>query len=91
MIIRKHGDWLAARVGDEMLMMSAAEGRYLGLSEVGARIWDLIETPRSTEDICATLEQEFAVTPATCRAEVDAFLLDLANVRAIVIEPSAAG
>jgi hypothetical protein len=91
MIVRKHGDWLAARVGDEVLMMSATEGRYLGLSEVGAIIWDLIDTPRSTEDIYAALEDEFAVASETCRAEVDAFLRDLAGQRAIVIETPIVG
>ena len=46
MIVRKQGDWLAAKVGDELVMMSAEKGNYIGLSEVGARIWELIETPQ---------------------------------------------
>lgn len=90
MIVRKQGDWLAARVGDEVLMMSAERGLYLGLSAVGARIWDLIETPRSTDDIYDSLEREFVVSPETCRAEVDAFLEDLTRHQAIAIEPAPA-
>lgn len=90
MIVRKQGDWLAARVGDEVLMMSAEQGCYLGLSAVGARIWDLIEAPRSTEDIYAVLEREFVVSPETCRAEVDAFLGDLARRQVIAIDPAPA-
>ncbi len=46
MMVRKQGDWLAAKVGDELVMMSAEKGNYIGLSEVGARIWELIETPQ---------------------------------------------
>ena len=45
MMVRKQGDWLAAKVGDELVMMSAEKGNYIGLSEVGARIWELIEEP----------------------------------------------
>ena len=40
MAIRKSGDWLCARVGDEVMMMSASQGSYIGLDTTGARIWD---------------------------------------------------
>ena len=49
MLVRKQGDWLAAKVGDELVMMSAEKGNYIGLSEVGARIWELIETPQDVD------------------------------------------
>ena len=39
MMIHRDGDWLAAKVGDELVMMSATKGNYIGLSAVGARIW----------------------------------------------------
>ncbi|MES3151820.1 PqqD family peptide modification chaperone [Sphingomonas faeni] len=91
MIIRKQGDWLAARVGDEILMMSAEQGLYLGLNAVGARIWDLIETPSTADTVCARLLTEFAVEPDLCRVEVDAFLVQLARHRAIVLEPPTRG
>jgi hypothetical protein len=89
MIVRKRGDWLAARVGDEILMMSAEEGLYMGLSPMGARIWDLIDAPLAAEEICARLEQEFDVAPDLCRAEVRAFLDDLVLHRAIDLEAAA--
>ena len=70
MMVRRQGDWLAAKVGDELVMMSAENGNYVGLSEVGARIWELIETPQAVDQLCARLQNEFDVTPAVCRAEV---------------------
>lgn len=85
MILEKHGDWISAKVGDEIVMMSADEGKYVGLNDVGARIWELIETPRSIDAVCATLVEEFAVTPETCRAEVDAFVAKLSEYKAVSI------
>ena len=85
-MIRREGDWLAARVGDELVMMSATKGTYLGLTAVGARIWELIETPRTVEDVCATLIAEYEVEPATCRSEVDAFLATLSENSAVHID-----
>jgi hypothetical protein len=77
MFARKDG-WLAALVGDELVMMSAESGAYLGLNEVGARIWAIIETPTPLPEICAALAAEFETTPEACRQEVEAFLNELA-------------
>jgi hypothetical protein len=89
MMIHRDGDWLAAKVGDELVMMSAAQGNYIGLSAVGARIWELIETPHTVESLCAALVAEYDVDPATCRAEVDSFLATLSQHNAIRIEEGA--
>ena len=88
MMVRKQGDWLAAKVGDELVMMSAEKGNYIGLSEVGARIWELIETPRELDALCAQLQGEYDdVTPDVCRAEVESFLNELVKHGAIALDP----
>jgi hypothetical protein len=87
MIVRKRGDWLAAKVDNEILMMSVEQGLYVGLSDVGARVWELIDAPCDTEALCAELEREFDVSPRICREEVAAFLDQLARYRVIDLEP----
>ena len=86
-MISRYGDWLSARVGDELMMMSAERGVYLGLNEVGARIWELLETPRSREALYAALQVEFEVDAETCRTEVDDFLQELLRRGAAVNNP----
>jgi hypothetical protein len=86
-VVRRQGDWLSAKIGDELVMMSAEKGNYIGLSEVGARIWDLIETPQPVDSIVARLETEYEVGPETCRAEVQAFLTELSKHGAIALDP----
>lgn len=78
MIVHKQDGWLAARVGTEILMMSVERGLYLGLSEVGARIWELLDDCPDSAAICDRLESEFLVTRETCTAEVALFLDQLA-------------
>ena len=87
MMVRKPGDWHAAKVGDELVMMSAEKGNYIGLSEVGARIWELIETPQPVDAVCAQLQQEYDVTPEACRAEVETFLNELSGHGAVALDP----
>ncbi len=90
MMVRKQGDWLAAKVGDELVMMSAEQGHYIGLSEVGARIWELLDTPRDLDAVCAQLLEEYYVTAETCRAEVESFLNELVKHGAIALDPAPA-
>jgi hypothetical protein len=90
MIVRRHGDWLAAKVGDELVMMSAQRGNYIGLSEIGSRIWELIQTPQDIDALCAQLQTEFDVTPDACRSDIETFLKELVKHGAIALDPSPA-
>ena len=67
-------------------MMSAEKGNYLGLSEVGARVWELIETPCDMDALCAALEQEFEVDAETCRSDVGAFVAEMEKHGAIAVD-----
>lgn len=89
-MVRRQGDWLSAKVGNELVMMSAEKGNYIGLSEVGARIWDIIETPSEMDAVCARLQEEYEVAPETCRVEVENFLSELVKHGAIALEPPSA-
>lgn len=86
MMLRKSDGWLTAKVGSELVMMSTQKGSYIGLSEVGARVWELMETTPDFEAICAQLDREFDVAPEVCRAEVKAFVDDLVQQGAVAIE-----
>jgi len=86
-IISRQGDWLTAKVGDQMVMMSATNGNYLGLNEVGVRVWELLETPRELDALCTLLETEYDVSPETCRAEVEAFVTELIQNGAASLDP----
>jgi len=86
-MVSRRGDWLSAKIGDELVMMNASSRHYVGMSEVGARIWELIEQPRSLDDVCAQLQGEYDVTPAVCRGEVEAFLRELMSHGAVALDP----
>jgi hypothetical protein len=83
MSISKQGDWISAKVGAEIVMMSVEQGKYIGLNEVGARIWDLLDTPQSVDSLCIELVDEFDVAPDACRSEVEDFLTLLGDYHAI--------
>lgn len=60
----------SASLAGELMLLSVEKGRYYNLNSVGARVWNLIESPRSIADVCRQLEAEFDVSPQQCRADV---------------------
>jgi hypothetical protein len=86
-MIKRRDGWLAAQVGEELVMMSAKSGAYLGLNSVGARVWELLEAPADIAQICAALAQEFETTADACRPQVEAFLADLEERGAVSLSP----
>jgi hypothetical protein len=77
---------LTAAVGDEIVMLDAAQGCYFGLDPSGSAIWTLLETPTSVEHLCAELVRRYDVSPERCRSEVLFFLHELRDaglVRAV--------
>jgi Coenzyme PQQ synthesis protein D (PqqD) len=85
-MISRSQDWVSARVGDEIIMMNVGRGQYVGLTETGSRIWDMLAEPRPANDLCAELCREYEISPEACRVEVDAFLAELKKHGAVAID-----
>ena len=73
-LIRRQDGWLTSWVGPELVMMSGAAGTYISLSETAGRVWELLETPQSLNDLCSTLAAEYDFDDETIRAQVVSFL-----------------
>ena len=72
--LSRNRDILFAPIGaEEAVMMSIEAGRYYGVNAVGARIWELLETPRTIEQLCTQLCDEFDVDAQTCEVAVVEF------------------
>ena len=84
--ISRIGDWLSAETGDGTVMMSPTAAQYIGLSETGGRIWDLLATPRTLAELCAALADEYEVTAEAVRADVQTFVAGLAERGALALD-----
>ena len=74
--------------GAHTVILGLRDGVYFELNEVGARIWELIETPSDVATVCEELQREFEVSPEICKAEVDSFLAEMEKHGAIVLNPA---
>jgi hypothetical protein len=63
----------------EAVILDLKSGVYFGLDPVGARVWSLIQEPKTVGAVVEALLQEYDVEPSRCEADVLALLEELAN------------
>jgi len=60
-------------LGDESAILNLKNTVYYGLNSVGARVWELLQQPRSVGEIREAMLEEFEVEAERCERD----LLDL--------------
>lgn len=78
--VERAPDLVHAAVADEAVMMSIAHGEYYSLNAVGARIWELLESPMCAEQLCLRLSAEYEIGESACRDELSTFLGELLDL-----------
>lgn len=84
-VFRRSAEPVAVEVEDSVVMMSLERGKYYSLDGVAGRIWLLLEEPRSVNDLCTALQEEFRVDPAVCQSETREFLAELQHEGLIAV------
>jgi hypothetical protein len=73
----------------EVVILNLENGVYYGLNAVGARIWQMLEEPRSVEQIHRFLLEEYDIDPHICETQLFALLHDLASSGLVEVRPDA--
>ena len=76
---------VSSDLAGEVVMLNLKNGTYYGLDEVGARVWSLIQEPRSVEAIRDAILEEYEVEPERCERDLLALLGDLAAANLIEV------
>jgi len=79
-------DQISTDLGDEVVILDLKASMYYGLNAVGARIWSLIQEPRTIEEIRDALVSEYEVEPERCESDLIALLQSLADAELIEVE-----
>jgi hypothetical protein len=77
-IVAVSASQVSCDLAGEAAILNLADGVYYGLDPVGASIWNMIQQPRSVEEICSGVMSEYDVEPDVCRRDVVALLEELA-------------
>ena len=72
-------DLMTAPVDKEIVILSLAANHYVGLDEIGRRIWELLERPQEIQSLCQMLTGEFHASPDQISGDLLRFLNQLEN------------
>jgi hypothetical protein len=81
---RTHPDAILRRVGAGAVLVHLRTGEVFELNGTAARAWELASEGRSSADITAQLQSEFAGDPDRLKADVETVLRDFATQRLLV-------
>jgi hypothetical protein len=77
---------VSSDLGGEVAILSLKNGVYYGLDAVGARIWELIQGPRTVNEIRDVLLEEYDVEPERCERDLFVLLDQLATENLIEVK-----
>ena len=72
-------DQVSRDMAGEAAILNLTSGVYYGLNPIGARIWNLIQEPKTLGEINETILREYEVNTDRCEADVRALLSQLAE------------
>jgi hypothetical protein len=73
-IVVAAGGQVSCPLGDEAAILTVQRSMYYGLDPVGARVWTLIQQPRSIGDLRDTIVSEYDVEAERCEQDLLEFL-----------------
>ena len=81
-------DQVSSDLGKEVAILDLKAGVYYGLDAVGARIWNLLQEPRTVNEIRDIILKEYDVAPERCERDLLALLRRLAAEGLIEVKDS---
>jgi len=69
---------MEAELGDELVALEPKAGKCFGFNSVATSVWRELKQPRSFEQLCGALLDEYQVEPDQCTSELKELLDDLA-------------
>ncbi|KAA0232192.1 MAG: PqqD family protein [Xanthomonadales bacterium PRO6] len=81
-LIRKQSV-ISAKLDGDLVLLSLERDMYFGSKSVGAMIWELLEVPRTVEEIVGILQASFDVDTDQCLEDVRSFLNALVSAELV--------
>jgi hypothetical protein len=63
-------DQVSCDLAGEVAILDIKSGIYYGLNAVGAQIWNLIQEPKTVDEVCETILEEYDVEAGRCARDI---------------------
>lgn len=68
---------LSTTLDGESVVLHTESGTYFGFNEVGSDVWESVQSPSSVSAIADRISEEYDVSRAECRADIESLLSEL--------------
>jgi Coenzyme PQQ synthesis protein D (PqqD) len=79
MIVTANRDHLVAELSGETVILHVQNGMYYGLNKLGTRVWNLIQEPRTIDELLQTILNEYEVEREEAERDLVALVSNLAS------------
>lgn len=78
---------VSSQVSGEVVILNHEQGVYYGMEQVGATLWQALESgTKSFDELCFLIRAEYEVDQQTCETDVSALLQELINKNLVEID-----
>ena len=77
--VRVSEEQVSCDLGGESAILNLSNGVYYGLDPLGARIWELIQQPRTVSEVKDAILEEYDVEPDVAERDLVALLTHLSD------------
>ena len=79
-------DQVWCELAGEAVILDLKSGVYYGLNAIGARVWSLLQEPKTVGAVLDTLLEEYEVKPDRCADDLLTLLQELAERQLVEIK-----
>jgi hypothetical protein len=83
--VQRDPEVIAAEAGEDIVMVSIANGCYYGVSDVARDIWEAIDSPKKISDLIDELIRSYNVDRSSCEEQTLSFLENLRDERLLQV------
>jgi hypothetical protein len=69
-----------------MVILNIDSGHFFQLNQIGSRIWEALEAPKTMGELCRAMQDRFDVDGDTCRSDVADFVTLLSQNDLVAIQ-----
>ena len=85
---RRRRDVMFTTVDGEVLVLDVEQGQCFGMNAVASEVWVLLEHPRTLDEICGKLIEQFEIESNQCREEIGTLLEQFRGDGLVEVQPA---
>ncbi len=76
-VVKRNAGLLSTQLGEDIIILNPLRDNYIGLDEIGGRVWALLAAPIKVDRLCGDVVQQYQGDRQQIPADLIAFLNEL--------------